>query len=705
MGEKDRGYDAFELFEEILSEENASGQEKASGGEQMWYAEKIRRRESGVAESLAALAEESAEDMSDERSEQAGQPEWAFEGVVGCVEDLAEETARIAEWASVEAERIGERIDEHTSEGIAEWSETERERALGDAVGGNSADATPQSDMYYEIEYDSSPIPGAGKFVLKRRSVPEKIQAPPQDPIRLMFDQMRDIARANRSLLHNSSRFYDRRIQQEKANIFYQQGMFMKDFEDDYEVVAPYNSYYPYYQMMGYDQLRTFFTWRTKVRRGIVEEISLSYAYLYIYELLNNIGVEDPWEGLEELMYFWREFRTFNDSIDKYMLRWLKDYHIYYEMEESFQEFVYRYNLVEFFPYLSDSGEDFDLYCALSKYDIRKSKFYTEETKQRIQACFYFTFDRLREVFAKADMPLEEAVFQPTKNLSLWQPFREALFHPWLQQRDRRVVLSDKEIYICKDNRWMHSSTLTTESGKQLVGYVMKQMEVALRKAMNYKHKLTADTKNVHPVLLARLTSAGISLEEVINGAVAEYYKEATKTVVRVDFDSLAKIRREAFETQEKLVVEEEEATGIGQILGKDGVKDAAQGMERPNPECPKQSLMGEDMGDSLASPAELPAALEKSLSGVNAAVSPVHLTPWESLRAALTPVELEALGLVLDGGAGLKALADGQGVMLEVLMDGINEKAMDFVGDSLFDEEFVLYEDYIEEVRSVVGR
>ena len=40
---------------------------------------------------------------------------------------------------------------------------------------------------------------------------------------------------------------------------------------------------------------------------------------------------------------------------------------------------------------------------------------------------------------------------------------------------------------------------------------------------------------------------------------------------------------------------------------------------------------------------------------------------------------------------------------MLEVLADGINEKAMDAIGDSLMDGEFVLYDDYIQQVKELV--
>jgi hypothetical protein len=63
----------------------------------------------------------------------------------------------------------------------------------------------------------------------------------------------------------------------------------------------------------------------------------------------------------------------------------------------------------------------------------------------------------------------------------------------------------------------------------------------------------------------------------------------------------------------------------------------------------------------------------------------------------------LKALTLALEGEGNLKPFADSHGIMLEVLMDGINEKAMDFVGDSLLDDEFVIYDDYTDQVKGMV--
>lgn len=531
----------------------------------------------------------------------------------------------------------------------------------------NAHDVSGNDGMYYEIEYDSSPMPGVGRFVLKS----QKIKAPLKDEIREIFEQMRDIARENRSLLSNCSKFYDKRVQQENSRIFYKQGMFMKDFEDEYQEAVPYTAYFPHYQMMGYKQLRTYFTWRTQVRRGYVTDISLSYAFLYIYELLCNIGVKDPQEGLDKLLFFWENFRNYNDSVDKYVLRWLKDYHIYYELPQSFREFIEKSKLAMYYPELTASEDNFDLFCTISKYDIRRSVFYTDDKAKLIKDCFYFTIDRLKKVFAEKGINFEDIIFYPTKKMSVWTPFKDALFYPWLRQRDRRVVFSAKEIYICSQNKWTFSTVLTTESGRQLVGYVMKQMESVLRQAVKYKYRLTAGIHTVNTAAVNRLLNEGISLEKVITDAVIEFYRERTKTIVKVDLHTLDKIRQEALLTQEKLIVPEEES--------------------------PLQSMNAAALQSMEA------VLVQDKVTSFTESMESFEGEPWKELKKALSQTEREALLLVLNGAGNIKQFAHKHGIMLEVLSDGINEKAMDCIGDSLLDDEFVIYEDYTEQVKGMV--
>lgn len=554
---------------------------------------------------------------------------------------------------------------------------------------GAGSEISLQDNTYYEIEYDATPMPGVGKFVQKT----QKIEAPEKDEIRELFARMRDIARSSRVLVFGNSKFYNKSVQQENSRIFYKQGMFMKDFEDDYEETALYTEYYPYYQMMGYRQLRTYFTWRTRVRKGDVRETSLSYAYLYLYELLSNIGVTDPQDGLDKLLFFWREFREYDPSIDKHFFQWLKDYHIYYDLPQPFSEFVKEKNLGEYYPEMVSSEDRFGIFCSLSKYDIRKSGFYGEGGEALIEDCFNFTMERLITVLGEKGIEFEDLIFLTAKSMAVWMPFQEALFFPWREQRDRQVAISAKEVYMCSQNQWFYRTSITAESGRQLVAYILKQMEAVLRRIVNYKYKITAGMGALSPTTVRRLEDAGISLEQCITSAVTEFYREATKTVVRVDSEALAKIRREALETQEKLLVPEDEEVSLRPPL-------ATQ--EKPA-EPINTDLQAE--AQTMSEGHELRKEEDfSSAAPVHAATTTQEINIWDEFKQALSETELEALQLIIQGEVDIKQFADSHGIMLEVLADGINEKAVDAVGDSILDDELMIYDDYFEQVSQMLN-
>lgn len=271
--------------------------------------------------------------------------------------------------------------------------------------------AAPADGLFYVIDYDLSEIPGTGKFVLKS----QKIEPPASDPIRERFQSMRELARTAGSPYFSERRFYQKDVRQDNARIFYRQGIFMQDFSDTYAGDTPFSSYYPYYQLMSHEQLRTYFSWRTEVRQGNIRDIPLSYAFLYIYELLCNIGVADPQDGLDRLLFFWQAFRVHNRSIDKYVLRWLKDYHIYYPLPQTFSAFVREKNLSEYYPPMPEADNDFALFCAISKYDICKSAFYKDDNCELIADCFRCVINTLRQELICHGISFDDSLFQPAK--------------------------------------------------------------------------------------------------------------------------------------------------------------------------------------------------------------------------------------------------------------------------------------------------
>ena len=530
-------------------------------------------------------------------------------------------------------------------------------------------------ESYYEIEYEHGPLPGVGKYV--KKPAPEKIAVPAPDEIRALFARMRDIARLHRAR-YDYARFFDRRVQHENALIFYKQALFMADFTDDFAGNAPFSQYFPSYQMMGYEQLRTYFTWRSRVRAGEVAATDLSYAFLYIYELLAGVGVEDAQDGLNRLLAFRQAYAAYDGSLEKYLIRWLKDYHIYYELPWSFAQFIEKHGLSPHYPEIDTADPGFILYSAISKYDIRKSAFYTDENSALISDCFVFVLEKIKQAFAAAGIPFDTAFFSPTRKLMPWKPFGAALFHDWLTQADRRIVLSEHEIYIHKGNKWAKSAHITSDKGKRFIAYVMKRLEVELRILTKYRHKLRANLDMVHADTLRVLNKAGLYIERIVPAAVLEFHREANKTVVAVDQLSLMRIRADALMTQEALIVEDM-APAFAEVTTDDAI----------------------GRWDSFAD-----TATDDAAGGQDAFADAVEDNPtaasdgWDALREALDDSEAAALALILNG-TDIKIFAAERGIMPEVLVDGINEKAIDHVGDSIIDGDFALYEEYAELCRN----
>ena len=221
------------------------------------------------------------------------------------------------------------------------------------AINSETKEQTPMSEEKspWEIKFAEILLEDRGMSGVKAFPSCQKIQAAP-DKKRTLFYEMRQIARRDLSYLGNPSK------------VFYEQARMMEQFTDDYPGAAPFSFYFPYYQLMGYGQLRTYFTWRTRVRVGDIQGTSVSYAFVYIYELLACIGSTSPEESMQKLLDFWRVYRKIDKTIDKYVLQWIKDFYVYYPMEQTFAAFAAQQNLKKYYPkvfaYTSEKEDSLD---------------------------------------------------------------------------------------------------------------------------------------------------------------------------------------------------------------------------------------------------------------------------------------------------------------------------------------------------------
>ena len=108
-------------------------------------------------------------------------------------------------------------------------------------------------------------------------------------------------------------------------------GMAAADYEDVSGQRQRFLAFCPAYDMMTQGQLRTYFAWRTDVRRAIAaaqpvpRPVSSSYAVLYLMELVNGIGTSGPEESYQTAQNFWEAYRRFDFTIDRLAMSWLQD--------------------------------------------------------------------------------------------------------------------------------------------------------------------------------------------------------------------------------------------------------------------------------------------------------------------------------------------------------------------------------------------
>ncbi|MCL1816716.1 MAG: TerB N-terminal domain-containing protein [Clostridiales bacterium] len=513
---------------------------------------------------------------------------------------------------------------------------------------------------FAEIEYDSvaySAGDGASTWRQPKFAPPQPIEQYSSDPIRQKFNKMRQLAEKDPFSRNN-------------AKLFYKQAKFMEAFTDDYQSHEPLSLYYPYYQLMGHGQLRTYFTWRTKVRGGDIQPIDQSYVFLYLYELLSNIGVADPVDGLDKILTLWKAFDNTELApiLQRYIPGWLSDYHVYYQLPESFAAFVNKQNLLHHYPLMflleSNAEKSLELWSDISRYDITKSKFYLSGHEELMRDCFFAVLGSIREFLAGKCISLKYLLFYSSGKKTCWQPFSSALFFNWYKQPNHQVEMPGGDKYNCKNNYWTWQTAILASGGISFAGYLIKKIESCLRQAIKFKYKL-AVPQNALRTFEPKLKEAGLTIElldSAIEQAVADFYAASTRTVVEVNQLSLSRIRQEAMGTQEKLLVAEE-----NNIV----------------PEI--KTALGGNM------PEHKPAKTD---------------TAWENLKYALAALELEALFVVLEGQRDIKQFADNNHIMLEVLAEGINEKALDHIGDNILEvtESLAIYEDYLENVLDMVG-
>ena len=502
-----------------------------------------------------------------------------------------------------------------------------------------------------------------------------------------------------------------------EAELFYRQGTFMADFEDDCPYPGTFNSYFPTYNAMSDRQLRGYFTWRAAVRQGDVQESCLSFAYVYLYELICGIGVTDPMDGFQKLESFWRAYRVFSPKIDRNARTWLQDYVVYHGLSPrllephktlSFDRALVALTRAEelacarlanpqrgrrkkgfsALPLPWDPVAEqqlFDALDALSTYHLAGSRLYKSKPEALRHVCCA-VFVRMSEYYHKQrKYSLTESLFGGQFELA-YTMFGSAVFFEPERHPDADYELDEIHRYRCRNGAWSCERYQGNRSRNAKLGQAMRAADRILREGLGFDRPLKEQGKL--PKYLQ-----GLIEEEV--AAWLAWSAAHAPVRVEIDLSQLTNIRRAAASTRESLLIDEERE-GKGALLDaadgdtRDGESDDVTHVDRTAPEPLP-------MAAAAASPVE-----PISPPAATAAAGHTHQT------AGLGPSEAGYLRALLEKDqAGAAKIAKEKHGSEEMLVDAINEALFELVGDTVIEYGPggpELIEDYREDVEGFLN-
>ena len=383
-------------------------------------------------------------------------------------------------------------------------------------------------------------------------SAPREETNSTEEKINLNFEDTRFVPKEIKKMIESYQYSLPGFIRREKN--FYLQGKLMASYEDDYEGRQSFLRYYPTYHDLTVGQARTYFTWRTKIRQNIYEKISDSYAYIYLYELLNGIGIKDSEEGLDKLINFNKNYaQRFSPEIGAYLERWIRDYIVFYNINKANNTFFVKeqdndkkYERL-LYPDQFSSHEVAENLIKLSNYKICNCPLYKKSIEK---------FEYLLVLIWHKILDLRNDGFDfftsyiAYKNQMTIQLFSAAVFNHELEPQTTSYEIDQirKYFYDKEKDTWYCESYWGLTGQKSIMGNFLYEVDREIRLRFNLGRNLKPRKIEKHYL-------------KAIKDGIKEYQIEKQKLKqpkIEFNLSQLSTIREDAAGTRDSLLTEEE---------------------------------------------------------------------------------------------------------------------------------------------------
>ena len=524
------------------------------------------------------------------------------------------------------------------------------------------------------------------------------------------------------------------------ASLFYRQARLMEDYEDTYEFSGSYQQYYPTYASMSDQQLRGYFTWRTRVRHGEVTPAPLSFAFVYLYELLAGIGTTPGVQGYHDLKSFgiaWQDaIHDQHSTLNGYLSHWLHDYVIYHGIVDEVPTSTLTHRMAHI-------AEQVVVLLQAEHDQLRK-----QDAKPRIpnpaaegdapsaQAVFEAlgacaSYHLCDSRLAKAEPELTAAVTTDVFSAlvthcarrrktdfveglfgyatSTWYTmYSGAVFYEEERHPDTVVDLGPYERFICKNGLWQHWRASGASDRNKELGAILHQIDFELRQQLDYPYPLKQ--RKALPKYVQRIISKAVSARLEERAEEERQRAEAERRRITIDRSQLASIRAAAAVTQEALLTDEErgieETSSLSEPNATVAMSELVSASAPPPVDAQDGSPSQDDASIAMthATPVASTPPAEMAPSSPQPSAEPTRVPGNES--EFLTSLELRLVRGMLEG-TPASSLLSPTDPFVSVVVDTINEKFFDIVGDAVIEfdgDEPYLIEDYLDDIREVLA-
>ena len=450
---------------------------------------------------------------------------------------------------------------------------------------------------------------------------------------------------------------------QSRSALFVKQAKLLAAYEDDYVYEKPVLHYFPTYQSLSNPELRGYFTWRTALRRGDLQKTHLTYAFLYIYELLNLTGVPSAEEGYRLLCAFRDAYAPLDNRVLPYLRKWLTDFTVYYRLDPGLLADLRSIRYHNSVAVLADihsrtDSQIMDAVKVLAPGWLKRSRFYREHTAD-METVLLRVLKKTEAHYSTGKRPMVEQFCGHRETFAL-RLFESAVFCHKTAITSFEYRPDDSRIFRCKNGVWTVEQNGYSEQPSQRLEDLIKTVDAIMRPLWGCKNLILPATEVKWLTRIIEGEAKGL-LEARQAEEEAKKAEEARK--IRFDFSRLDTIRQDAAITRDKLIVDEE-----------------AEEAPDPQPEPPVRT-------SPIAAP-------EEEMPGDTGSSVPDSILP---------PAEYRLVHTLLYGGS-LDWIRQ-EGLMLSVLTDSVNELLYDTFSDTVLtaDEPPELIEDYIDELKEMV--